>query len=500
MKDTIKYCQYCRKSSETRERQALSIQDQEAECKDYADGENIFISDELKFRESKSAFKPNNRLEFDRMLEFIKGGIINGILTWKPDRLSRNPEEGGKILQLLQDGTLKEIRTATGEIYTQNSDHLILQIHFGMANQFSRNLSQNVKRGLTHKVKRKEYPRRAPIGYENEGEEGRRNLVPHPTEAPVIKELFNLASTGDYSMGYMIDWLYKKKNFRNRSGNKIYKSHLYSILTCPTYYGHFLFQGELHEGSYEPIVSRRVFDKVQKSLKNRSKPKIRSWKPFLNGIIKCGECGCAITTTVKKKFVKRDNKETEFRYNHCTKRKWHCSQKPMTANELEKQLSEAIGKIEIDEEVWKLGIKLLKAKYSGEIASHRGRLKSLHKNLDKIHQKKNNLISMRAGNEIDKEEFIEQKNLLMIEQARIQSLISDINDSSDSWLERAEEFFDMAYSVGDTLKNGSVEDKRILILNIGQNFILKDKKLSFQTRKPFDVLLKPDYRINVMPD
>jgi site-specific DNA recombinase len=499
MKDEIKYCQYCRKSSESRERQALSIQDQEAECQEYADREKIVVPDSFRFQESKSAFKPNNRRAFERMVELIKAGAVNAILTWKPDRLSRNPEEGGKILQLLQDGTLKEIRTATGEIYTQDSDHLILQIHFGMANQYSRNLSQNVKRGLLHKVKRKEYPRRAPIGFVSTGEDGRKNLVPHPTEAPIIKELFNLASTGNYSLGYLMDWLYETKKFRNRSGHKIYKSHLHAILTCSTYYGYFLYQDELYEGSYTPIISKKIFDRVQDALNDRSKPKVRSWKPFLNGIIKCGECGCAITTTVKRKFVKREDKNVEFRYNHCTHRKGNCAQTPMSSEELEEQLINSLSKIEIDKDIWQLGIKLLKAKYSGEFSTHRKRLRSLQNDLDKVHVRKNNLIVMRADDDINKDEFVEQKNILMLEQARIQSLMSDINDSSDSWLERAEEFFNIAYSIKHILKNGSVEEKRNMILSVGQNFILEDKKLDFQMTEPFDILLKPEYRSSVMP-
>src|SRR3989344_9147537 len=143
--NNLTYIRYTRKSSEPKEKQALSIEEQTAECEKLEARQELNVI--YKLEESHSAFKPNNRPEFDKMVSLIESGKANAILTWKPDRLCRNPKEGGNLLQLLQDGILKEIRCADGDIYTQDSDHLILQIHFGMANQYSRNLSRNVKRG-----------------------------------------------------------------------------------------------------------------------------------------------------------------------------------------------------------------------------------------------------------------------------------------------------------------------------------------------------------------
>ena len=198
MSNSLKYIRYSRKSSESKEKQVVSIADQNSECDKLRMRDSLQVL--FKLEESHSAFKPGNRPEFDRMVALIESGQAQAILTWKPDRLCRNPKEGGHLLQLLQDGVLKEIRCATGEIYTQESDHLILQIHFGMANQYSRNLSQNVRRGLNHKCERGEYPRPAPVGYEGHGERGQRNIKLHPTEAPILKEIFEMAATASFSV------------------------------------------------------------------------------------------------------------------------------------------------------------------------------------------------------------------------------------------------------------------------------------------------------------
>lgn len=173
MENDLKYIRYSRKSSEAREKQVASIDDQNAECEKIRVQQDLNVV--IRLKEAKSAFKPGVREKFQLMIEKIIAGEVNAILTWKPDRLCRNPEEGGKLLQMLQDGLLKEIRTAMGDVYTQESDHLVLQIHFGMANQYSRNLSQNVKRGNKYKCERGEYPREAPVGYQGYGERGKRN-------------------------------------------------------------------------------------------------------------------------------------------------------------------------------------------------------------------------------------------------------------------------------------------------------------------------------------
>src|SRR3989344_9513840 len=213
--DKLRFIRYSRKSSEAKERQVASIDDQNAECEEYAikNGLNVVY----KLHESKSSYKPHKRPIFDEMISLIELGRADAILTWKPDRLSRNPEEGGKLLQMLQDGNLKEIRTPAGEVYTQNSDHLILQIHFGMANQYSRLLSQNVKRGMKHKLERGEYPKEAPVGYQNNGNKGQRNIEPHPFEAALIKKAYQLSAEGTYSLTRLSRYLFKQ-NLKSKSG------------------------------------------------------------------------------------------------------------------------------------------------------------------------------------------------------------------------------------------------------------------------------------------
>lgn len=489
----LTYIQYARKSSEAKERQALSIQDQNSECDRYILLNQLNVA--FRLEESKSAYKPNNRPEFNKMIELIESKQVNAILTWKPDRLCRNPREGGIILQLLQDGALQEIRTATGEIYTQNSDHLILQIHFGMANQYSRNLSQNVRRGLNHKCERGEYPRAAIYGYECFGERGRRNIRPHPIEAPIIQEMFTLATDNLNSLSYICDLLYDK-GIRTKHGKRISKSHLHSILTNETYYGYFKRNGELFAGNYQAVVTKKLFDQVQAVLHDRTKPKHTDHTHPLQGLLKCGECGCSICLTIKTKVLKSSGQSQKYYYLRCSRKRGNCNQKPIGLDEFDDMIKTQLIKIAIDQEVWELGIKLLKAKHQDQSNKNLDQLKKLHEQIQQQREKLSKLIDMRANNELDKSEFANAKEKVIIEQARINALITDNEDTIKNWAKNVEDYLNTAYEIRETMDSSDWERKTKLVRKVGENFFLKDKKIEVTFKKPYDVLLKTAYRTN----
>lgn len=492
----LRYIRYSRKSSESKEKQALSIPDQNKECDEYK--EKLGLNIAYKVQDEKSAFKPNRREGFNKLIELIKSGKANAVLTWKPDRICRNPLEGGVIMQLLQDGYLKEIRTPLGEVYTPDSDHLILQIHFGMANQYSRNLSQNVRRGLNRKIlDRKEYPRPARIGFEGFGERGQRNIRPHPIEAPFILKAFQLAATGVYSYGRISEMLYEE-GFRTKHGKKVTKSHIEYILHCPTYYGYFLWNGELHEGNFEPIISKALFDLVQEKLNDRSKPKNFAWVKEFMRLIRCGNCGCAITTTTKKKFIKKTKEWKYFTYHHCTHRRGDCNEKPVTDKDLKDLLYNLVAEAQIDKEVWQLGIKLVREKYKAEIDKNKNQHYYFSLEQQKIRDRIQKLIDMRANEELTKEEFLQQKNKLLEQLAGFENKLNDSNHSIKSWLELMEDFFNTAYEARDVVEHGSPEAKQRVLAKIGENFLLKNKMLTFSFKKPYDCLLKPEYRTDVL--
>ena len=485
----MRYILYARKSSENKEKQIASIADQISECTKHAEFNNLNIVETI--TESKSAFKPGQRDGFDKMVELILSKQADAIITWKPDRLTRNPKEGGEILQILQDGQLQEIRTPLGEVYTQDSDHLVLQIHFGMSNQYSRNLSQNVKRGLDYKVGRGEFYRVAPLGYENFGEKGKRNIRANSIEGPKMIELFEQASLGRHSLEQLAEYA-GEVGLRNRSGLRISKSQIHRYLKNPVYMGYFYFKGELYKGNFEPLVNEDLFERVQKVLGEKSRPQKKTGGHPFNGLFKCGECGYSITTTFTKKISKKGVRV--YTYHGCHNRR--CSQKklPLTTQELEKIIDDVIGEITIPEDFWRESIEDFKSAHEGETEKVAGKIIDYNLEIGRLNAKINNLITMRADNEINSEEFMELKNQAVEEKTKFLRLSADLQDRGNNWVVNAENFLNTCFEAKNIIQDGTYEQKRDLVLAVTHNFLIEDRKAVVTLKKPFDVMVKVSNR------
>jgi site-specific DNA recombinase len=492
----LKYIHYARKSEDDKKRQVLSLEGQTRECKEFALSVGLKIVGNGYLTETQSAYKPN-RPVFREMISKIKSGEANAILTWKPDRLARNPQEGGELLQLLQDGVIKEIRTPY-EIYrTEDVSFLPLHLQFGMSNEYSRQISANVKRGIRQKYERGEYVGRAPTGFKNIKIGLFKNIAPVEEVKDRWIKLLNLAATGDFSLGRLIE-VAEEIGLKTNTGYKIYKQTLSKILKDPVWYGSFRHGGSVHPGTFGQVLRKDLWDKIQEAMSNRSKPKKIVWTHPFKGTIKCAECGCSITAETKQKHYKGTDRDAEYIYYRCTKRRGNCSQPGVTSEDLNKQIIERVKKIKIDKEVWELGIELLKEKHKKESDDRLKQVQANQRQCNEIQEKLNCLLELRIAGEIQPDEYANKKAEYQQLQNQLQERLRDSEGNSKTWLELAEEFFEVAYTAKQILESKeNFEKKRNILKAIGWNLVLKDKQLVWTYREPYDILLQPAYRLDV---
>ena len=103
----MKYIAYCRKSTDEKDRQILSIESQIQEIKDFTQKQNLEI---LEFATEAKTAKIPGRLVFEQVLRRIEKGEAQGIVSWHPDRLARNSVDGGRIIYLLDTGKLLDLK------------------------------------------------------------------------------------------------------------------------------------------------------------------------------------------------------------------------------------------------------------------------------------------------------------------------------------------------------------------------------------------------------
>ncbi|MGK5091548.1 recombinase family protein [Deltaproteobacteria bacterium TL4] len=140
---------YARKSSESDERQAMSIDSQIKEMRTLAEREELFIK-EIR-EESHSAKASLSRPVFNQMLSDIENGVFTSILTWAPDRLSRNAGDLGRLVDLMDQGKLQTIRTYSQIFGNNPNEKFLLMILCSQAKLENDNRGINVKRGLKAK-------------------------------------------------------------------------------------------------------------------------------------------------------------------------------------------------------------------------------------------------------------------------------------------------------------------------------------------------------------
>lgn len=346
--EPIRYCLYARKSSEQDERQALSIEQQIKEMELLSDHWGIKIAEVR--RESHSSKESGTRPVYNRLIKDIQLGFFNGIVTWAPDRLSRNAGDLGILVDLMDQGKLAEIRTH-GQTFTNSpNEKFLLMILGSQAKLENDNRGLNVIRGLHNKAANGWRPGVAPMGYLNNGL-GEEKIIIDEDRAPIIVEMFERVAKQAYTGREIKRWL-DSIDFRTRNGKQLVLSAIYRTLRNPFYYGEFQYpktSDKLHQGKHVPIISKQLFDDVQMQLTVAPKAPAGTKEFSFTKMIKCGVCKTGITAEEKLRKLKT-GEIRRYVYYHCGRANdLDCIQPYIRESELMIELLNVIDDLELDE-------------------------------------------------------------------------------------------------------------------------------------------------------
>ncbi len=484
----IKYIAYCRKSTDEKEKQVLSIDQQVSELKEFAQRENIEI---LEFLTEAQSAKIPGRPVFNALVKRIENGEISGIISWNPDRLARNSVDGGKIIYLLDLGKLQSLKFPTHWFENTPQGRFMLSIAFGQAKYYVDNLAQNVLRGLKYKVKQGIWPARAPWGYRND--RNTRGIVIYPPEANVIRGAFELYATGKYALIDIGKYFYENGIKNKVSGGYPNDSNLRRILMRPLYYGAMVFKGELYAGIHEPIVSKALFDQVQKMIIQRGwyhQYKSKRYDFAFTGLIKCSYCGCSITAENRPFYFPRTHHSVLYRYYHCTKKRLSCLQKGYTREEvLETQFREIVSSVSLSE-VWaNKMLEFLETDEKTEKQNATSELQKLNIVLGEIEQKLDRLLEAYLDMIVDTQHYKQKKNELMEKQSILKDKITQLKTGNLFWIERMKDFILCALECAKIARaenNGHLLSQ--MAKKVGSKYFLKDHQIEFSLLPPYEAL------------
>jgi site-specific DNA recombinase len=299
----LRYALYVRKSTDDKERQQRSIDDQIAECEELAAKLGIKLVKPY-YRDDGSAKIPNNpkRGRFYDLLNDLQSGKVDGVIAWHPDRLARNMQDGGLVFGLLDNQHIQDLKFVTHYFTNDASGRMLLGISFTLSTYYSANLSQNVKRGHKRALKEGKSSGTPKHGYIRT-DEG--IYVPDGKNYDLIVEAWQLRKGGT-GLREIAEYLNKqgygrviKSTRSKRFGEKITLTYqiLSELFKDPFYYG-MLFQTnktiDLRDAyDFKPAVNEEDFNEVQRLTRAIKSPLVENrGKAFLplRGIIRCSFC------------------------------------------------------------------------------------------------------------------------------------------------------------------------------------------------------------------
>ena len=289
--------------------------------------------------EGISAISTKNRRRFIDMVADAKEGVFDLIITKEISRFARNTLDSLKYTrELMQYGVGVFFQNDNINTFDEDSE-LRLTIMSSIAQDELRKLSSRVKFGHQQAIRSNVVLGNSRIfGYKKDD----KRLVIDEEQAPMVRELYRLYSTDEYSLKQLENVFYEK-GYRNYNGNKIAHTTLSGIISNPKYKGYYvgnkvkivdmftkkqkflppedwvMFKDETGE-IVPAIVSEELWEKANEVLKRRSedvknRQGICNHANLLTGKLFCTHCG--------QPFYRRESKGKDGTVNS----KWVCSGK-----------------------------------------------------------------------------------------------------------------------------------------------------------------------------
>ena len=383
------------------------------------------------------------------------------------DRLARNSVDGGKIIYLVDTGVIKELKFPTFWFDPTPQGKFMLSIAFSQSKYYVDNLSENIKRGHRNKVKDGIWPQMSPLGYLNVKGGG---IIPNIEMSPLIKKTFEAYATGNFTLREVRE-KFNALGLKTKSDKELSTSNYQNMLRNPIYTGLMRYNGEIHEGKHEPIITKKLFDTVQEVMSRKSKPKSKGLKDYLyRGFFRCGECGCFITTEQQK----------GHNYLRCTKRKNPCEQKYVREEIITSQIQEEIKKVSLPLDWANWMIEENRKDQSSEIQSSEIFSQKTKDEISLLDTKVEKLMNLYLENGLSLDEYRDAKNKLVSSKQLLKEKLSDFEKKSHNRFELTDKFLKANIYNMELANEGIPEEILREFKKVGSNFQIKDRTVLFE--------------------
>ena len=484
---------YTRVSSAEQANSGLSLGMQKDECIKWAEN----LGYDYKIFEDKGKSGANiNRPALKALLEFVKNNKVKYILVWKLDRLTRSSRDFyGKIIPKIE-----KYNCDIASIYErfknlEEVDELLLSIYLGQSEKELKNIKGRTKSVLKNRAENGYHLGKAPVGYLNTRDEHRHGIIiPDPNKAYYIKRIFELYSTGAFSMERLGTEM-AQLGFKDSKDKPYPTKRIEDILKNPVYNGKVSYNEELFDGKHEPIISEELFHRIELMLENSKNKKPRGETYIYSNYIKCAKCGYSMIGTTKHGA----HNSGTYIYYHCSNyTKAHKKEKNINENAINEAMQEVLDSFNISEfEIHKIKKQI----FSAIDDLKKFESKSIEE-LEKESKKLLNLMSVNAKKALEngysEQSFAELNRKWSDERNEIERKITCLKANSKDTMTRISLLIDFANRVPELYLKATLDEKRLILSTITDAILYDEDTNTLQVKlKPvFEQLRQRKLRNN----
>lgn len=282
MKKAVIYARYSSHSQRDE-----SIDAQLRECHEFATKNGYLIVGE--YCDKALSGKTDNRAAFQKMIKDAKSNKFEYVLVYKLDRFARNRYDSAMYKNILKKHNIKVV--SIKENISDSPEGIILEsVLEGMAEYYSANLSQNIKRGMTENALNCKFNGSGrPLGYKITSD---KSFEIDEFEAKIVVEIFDMYASGT-TPSEIIKYC-NDKGYKTSKGKEFNHNAIARILNNEKYIGTYKHGDIVVENGVPAIVDKEIFDKVQTLLKKNYTSRARGKADveyILSGKLFCGHCG-----------------------------------------------------------------------------------------------------------------------------------------------------------------------------------------------------------------
>ncbi len=477
---------YARVSSKEQEKEGFSIPSQLKLLNNYAALNGNKVAKE--FVDVETA-KLSGRTGFTDMVAFLKKNQnIKTLLVEKTDRLYRNLKDWVILEELdLEIHLVKENVVLSDS--SRSSEKFMHGIKVLMAKNYIDNLSEETKKGMQEKAEQGIWPSCAPMGYKNvQRDDGKKIIVIDDDIAPLITKIYEWYASGNYSVKEVTRQAKECGLVAKKSKAPLPQATVHKILRNRLYCGEFDWNGQIHKGSHQPIITKELWLHVQDLLEHKlgNRRKVAKHNFAFSGFIRCDTCGQCLIGDIKK------HKYIYYRCGGCK----NTVQKPYVKESvIEEQFNRVLQTLKFDDDVLQWVSNALKESNQDKQKHHEEAISRLQAQYNKLTARINTMYIDKLDGKISSEFFDTKSAEWKSEQEEILEQIQKHQQANHIYINEGVRLLELAQTACSLFKGQDAAEKRKLLNFVISNSVWDGKNLKAEFKQPFDIIAESKIKI-----